>query len=73
MTATTPSQARALTRGERRIAELVHHDLSNRQIAEQLDISTTAVGVSLAKLYRKLQVRRVGLALLVERQQIGVQ
>ena len=45
-----------LTEAERRIAELVSHGKTNREIAEALYISPKTVEANLTRIYRKLQV-----------------
>ncbi len=50
----------SLTPGERRVADLALDGLSNRQVAEQLDVSVKAVEGHLSKAYRKLGVHSRG-------------
>ncbi|MFJ8313405.1 MULTISPECIES: helix-turn-helix transcriptional regulator [unclassified Streptomyces] len=51
-----------LTRQEHRVALMAKHGLTNRQIAEQLCVTLRAVEFHLSGAYRKLGVKRDGLA-----------
>jgi ATP/maltotriose-dependent transcriptional regulator MalT len=48
----------ALTPSERRVADLAAHDLTNRQIAQQLFVTVKTVEVHLSAIYRKLGITR---------------
>ena len=52
-----PTSALALTGAEQRVAELVAGGLTNREVAARLFISPKTVESSLARVYRKLDVR----------------
>jgi DNA-binding CsgD family transcriptional regulator len=52
-----PTSALALTAAEQRVAELVAGGLTNREVAARLFISPKTVESSLARVYRKLEVR----------------
>lgn len=52
----------ALTPSERRVATLAAEGLTNREIAEELQVTAQTVGWHLGNVYRKLGVRRGGLA-----------
>ena len=52
----TRARAAALTTSERRIAELVAEDLTNRQIADELVVTMRTVETHLTSAYRKLGV-----------------
>jgi DNA-binding CsgD family transcriptional regulator len=57
----------ALTPSERRVAELAADDLTNREIAQQLFVSTATVETHLTRAYRKLDVDgRGGLAAVLD-------
>ena len=57
----------ALTPSERRVAELAAADLTNREIAQQLFVSTATVETHLTRAYRKLDVDgRGGLAAVLD-------
>lgn len=52
-----PASLRALTRRERDIVRLVRRDLSNDEIARELDISKRTVEKHLENIFRKLEIR----------------
>jgi DNA-binding NarL/FixJ family response regulator len=55
-----------LTAGELRVARLVAHGASNREVADWLSLSAKTVESHLSRIYRKLRVRsRAGVAYLV--------
>ncbi|MFC9995389.1 LuxR C-terminal-related transcriptional regulator [Nocardia sp. NPDC127526] len=58
--APVPASARldALSPAERRVAELAAHGRRNREIAAELDITTSTVEQHLTRVYRKLSVAR---------------
>ena len=51
-----------LTETERRVAELAGHGRSNKEIATELFMGVSTVEAHLSHVYRKLGVRRAGLA-----------
>ena len=51
-----------LTETERRVAELAARGRTNREIAAELFMGVSTVEAHLSRVYRKLDVRRVGLA-----------
>lgn len=56
------SAPHGLTRQEHRVALMAAHGLTNRQIAEELCVTLRAVEFHLSGAYRKLGVKRGGLA-----------
>ena len=52
-----------LTAQEKKVSELAARGLSNRSIAEQLELKEKTVKFHLTKVYRKLQTNRAGLIL----------
>ncbi len=57
----------ALTPSERRVAEMAAEDLTNREIAQRLFVSTATVETHLTRAYRKLDVDgRGGLAAVLD-------
>jgi DNA-binding CsgD family transcriptional regulator len=51
-----------LTETERRVAELAAQGRSNKEIAAELYMGISTVEAHLSRVYRKLDVRRAGLA-----------
>ena len=52
----SPTPWAALTRAERRVAELVARGLTNREIAELLFLSSRTVEAHLSHVFRKLDI-----------------
>jgi DNA-binding CsgD family transcriptional regulator len=53
----SPANTRPLTPAEERIARLVAAGRTNKEVAEELDVSTKTVEWNLTRVYRKLGVR----------------